>query len=239
MDEVPSKKRKSLNIIRIREGQINIDYLMSYFVFLMMVLYASSFAVNHIGPAQDTLKEDNLHMDANIFSERLMGIIEINDDLMNQTIINRFRENKTYMREHIDPEEDYRSKIIIEQMPIIITNDHNGTALERGNPMGNAVFNKSKSQESVNFTLLKRAPFMIPYELVNISGESHILEEGNHTEISGINYTIKHIDPDGEFIVLSNNVIEYGWLRSELEAVKINKYSTLDGFATKISIWYH
>ncbi|NOQ55556.1 MAG: hypothetical protein GQ477_01985 [Nanohaloarchaea archaeon] len=217
-----------------RKGQLNIDYIFAFFVLALSVVYAANIAMGSIGPFYDTIDNNNLHAEAWFFSEVFLRDIQIKDYVLNESLIDIYAGNRTKLRDSIDEKYRYRQKIIIEQYPIIFTEDILGN-----NHFGTAVFNKDYSDElTVNFTVQNSS--ISGYDVVDVWADSFYSDrvKDNIILINGVNYTISIIDSDGNFVGLKRTALSYGWGSINRDMVAVNRYSTLDGFMAKINIMY-
>ncbi|MCK4927944.1 MAG: hypothetical protein KAS11_05710, partial [Candidatus Aenigmarchaeota archaeon] len=141
-------------------------------------------------------------------------------------------ENKTELRDYLDENYRYRQKIEIDQYPVVLTRDMDGY-----NHTGSAVFNKTYGPFTVNLTVWNTTSL---YTTVDV--EADVLSLGLHESdtllISGMNYTLSKIDPDGNFVIFERTILSYGWGSVERNMVTVNRYSVLDGFVARVKIMF-
>ncbi|MCK5042619.1 MAG: hypothetical protein KAR51_01210 [Candidatus Aenigmarchaeota archaeon] len=216
-----------------RKGQLNIDYLFAFFILALSIVYASTIALDSIGPFYSSIDRNNLRAEAWIFSERFMDLIETEDHVINEVQIYSYAENKTELRDSLDENYRYRQKIEIDQYPVVITRDMDGY-----NHTGSAIFNKTYDPFTVNLTV--RNTTSLTYTTVDAEADvlSFGLYESDTLLIAGMNYTLSRIDPDGNFVVFERTILSYGWGSMERNMVTVNRYSVLDGFFAKVKIMY-
>ncbi|MCK5234474.1 MAG: hypothetical protein KAJ88_01400 [Candidatus Aenigmarchaeota archaeon] len=216
-----------------RKGQLNIDYLFAFFILAFSIIYAANLALDAIGPFYSSADRNNLHAEAWIFSERFMRLVETEDHDINETLIYSYVENKTMLRDSIDEDFRYRQKINIDQYPVVLT-----TYVDGYNHTGSAVFNKISNPVLVNITV--RNLTSSTYE--NIGAEADFiysnLDEGDMLNISGLEYKISKIDPEGNFVIFERTVFSYGWDTADKNMITVNRYSVFDGFAARIKVMY-
>ena len=216
-----------------RKGQLNIDYLFAFFILAFSIIYAANLALDAIGPFYSSADRNNLHAEAWIFSERFMRLIETEDRDINETLIYSYVENKTMLRDSIDENFRYRQRIDIDQYPVVLTIHEDGYDYT-----GSAVFNKTYNPVLVNITV--RNLTSSTYESIDAEADffNYELEEGDMLTISGVDYKISKIDPDGNFVIFERTVFSYGWDTTEKNMITVNRYSVFDGFAARIKIMY-
>ncbi|MEA2003381.1 MAG: hypothetical protein U9O53_00285 [archaeon] len=216
-----------------RKGQLNIDYLFAFFILAFSIVYAANLAMDSIGPFYSSTDRNNLHAEAWIFSERFMRLVETEDRDLNEILIYSYVGNKTILRDSIDENFRYRQKIDIDIYPVVLT-----TYLDGYDHTGSAVFNKTYNPIPVNITVRNLTSSI--YENIDVEADSFNsgLEEGDMLAISGVDYKISKIDPDGNFVIFERTVLSYGWGTTETNMITVNRYSVFDGFAARIKIMY-
>ncbi|MEA3229469.1 MAG: hypothetical protein U9P44_01015 [archaeon] len=229
---------RSESDLSLRKGQINIDYLFGFFIFIILTVSAANIAMGAVGPFYDTVSNNNLHAEAWLFSESFLKSVEIKNHVINETLVYSYGGDRTKLRDSLNdslgPQYLYRQKILIEQYPVIITE-----TLDGYNHTGSAIFNKSFAPVAVNFTV-RNSTFAPVYNIVDVEADDnqYDLNVDDVIQISCVDYTISKIDSEGNFVVLKRTVMDYGWGSIEYDMVAVNRYSTFDGFMARINILY-
>ncbi|MBW6461524.1 MAG: hypothetical protein K0B07_00540 [DPANN group archaeon] len=217
------------------KGQVNIDYIFAFLVLTLSIIYAANIAIGSINPFYETLDTNNLHAEAWLFSEIFLRDIEIEDNVINESLISVYADNRTKLRDSIVEKYWYHQKIVIEQYPIIITDNVSGY-----NHSGNTIFNKEYGVLKIVDFIVRNSSSISGYDVVDIDADVFYygLNKNDIILISGINYTISNIDSKGNFIALERTVLSYGWGSMDIDMVSVNRYSTIDGFMARINILY-
>ena len=218
-----------------RKGQLNIDYLFAFLVLALSVIYAANIAMGSISPFYNTLNSNNLHAEAWIFSDEFLRNVEMKDNVLNESLIYAYADNKTKLRDSFVEKFRYRQKIVIEQYPIIFTGDVSGY-----DHLGSVKFNKDYGISTIVNVRVWNSSSLSGYDRVDVDADENYIsrKKNNIILISGVNYTISKIDNDGDFVAFERTVLSYGWGSVNRDMVSVNRYSTIDGFMAKINILY-
>ncbi|MCK5594219.1 MAG: hypothetical protein KAI18_03185 [Candidatus Aenigmarchaeota archaeon] len=218
-----------------RKGQLNIDYLFAFLVLALSVIYAANIAMSSISPFYNTINSNNLHAEAWIFSDEFLRNIEIEDNVLNESLIYAYADNKTLLRDSFDERFSYRQKIVIEQYPIIFTDYVSGY-----NHLGSAEFSKDYGVSTIVNVTVRNSSSLSGYDRVDVDADVNYIgkDKNDIILISGVNYTISKIDIDGDFVAFERTVLSYGWGSVNRDMVSVNRYSTIDGFMARINILY-
>ncbi|MBW6451864.1 MAG: hypothetical protein K0B02_03990 [DPANN group archaeon] len=208
-------------VYKKRQGQVNIDFIGGFLLFMVSVIYISTSAIKIIPLYQEKVESDNNRLELWTLSERFINYVESErfvldpekmDDLttMNYDAIKRL----------LGVDETNNFVLRVYQYPIITTEkDINGDYIGIGSFSGTDVmFNVTDTE-------------------VLINGKSFDL--GDAKILSERVYTIDEIDPYQKYVILKTVLIEkddiYEIKKSTSQLVR---YSTYDNFITSIIITY-
>ena len=209
------------SVFRKKPGQINIDFIAGFLLFIVSVLYVSTSAIKTIPLFQDKIEDDNNHLELWTLSERLMHNIESESYVLDPKKIDGI-DAMSYdaIKKLLGVDEKNNFILKVYQYPIIRTlEDINGSYI------GTAPF------EGVDVV------FNNTGYLVYINGEPIGISD---TKIlSGRVYGIEDIDEQKKYVILNTILVE----KDNVYEIKkttnvIVRYSTYDSFIAEIVITY-
>lgn len=204
-----------------RAGQVNIDYIGGFMLFVVSMIYITSSTIRIIPLYQDKIDNDNSHLEAWIISERLMSYLENENYVIDGRKIDDLNSiNYNDLKKILLVDDNNNFMLDIYQYPVILTSnsDNSSTGIYAFGGV-NVLFNITGNNS------------------VEISGQS--LGRGDSKTIAGRKYTIDAIDSKGRYVVLKTGISNKD-VAKEIgkSTTQVVRYSTYEGFIAKIILVY-
>lgn len=203
-----------------KKAQLHLEFGAGFFLFILVVLYVAFSVINTMPIYYQDLRDDRLRMNAWVLSEKLEKMIT---NELSELVVCNYEDLKN--RFDIGDVNDFHVDII--NHPIVITEISDGA-----NPTGQLIIN----EKTVDFEVKDTDGDEI-YETSNIDGTDYI--KGQSVTISGENYIVDKIDEEGQFVILSRDLVDCGMRSPEGGNIALTtRYSNFDAHLTKAIVEY-